>query len=173
MSKFSGKCDFYDHILINGLENILKSKVYVGRSREPLKLTCEADCIPYYPYVISACCCTHGVGTIYLTERSWVDIEEKQIGHLPAHDMYRAFLQEELDRVAGGHSSLPKGTFRSVTPEGLIQYAGRMHTLLEEGNQANMRSLYHELKRIRTKDKALQLILNLMLRRAQEYLWKE
>lgn len=171
MSKFSGKCDFYDHISIAGLENVLKSKVYVGRSSQPLDLTCEADCVPYYPYVISSCGCTHGVGTIYLTERSWVDIEEKQIGHLPAHGMYRAFLQDELDRVAGGHYSLPVGTFHNTTPEALIRYAERMQTVLDEGS--DMRSLYQELKRIRTKDRGLRLVLNLLLRRAQEYLWKE
>lgn len=168
MSKFSGKCDFYDHISIAGLENVLKSKVYVGRSSQPLNLTCEADCVPYYPYVISSCGCTHGVGTIYLTERSWVDIEEKQIGHLPAHDMYRAFLRDELDRVAGGHSSFPVNTFHSTTPEALIRYAERMQTVLDEGS--DMRPLYQELKRIRTKDRGLRLVLNLLLRRAQEYL---
>lgn len=171
MSKFSGKCDFYDHISIAGLDNVLKSKVYVGRSSKPLELTCEADCVPYYPYVISSCGCTHGVGTIYLTERSWVDIEEKQIGHCAAHDMYRAFLRDELDRVAGGHSSFPVSTFHNTTPEALVRYAERMQTVLDEGS--DMRPLYQELKRIRTKDRGLRLVLNLLLRRAQEYLWKE
>ena len=53
MSRFSGKCDFHDEIVIMGLEHILNSEVYVGNSSEPLKLTCLADCVPYYPYVVS------------------------------------------------------------------------------------------------------------------------
>jgi hypothetical protein len=171
MSKFSGKCDFYDHISIAGLENVLKSQVYLDRSPKPLNLVCEADCVPYYPYLVISSSCTHGVGVIYLTERSWVDTEEKQIGPLPAHDMYRAFLRDELDRVAGGHSSFPGVTFHSTNPEALIRYAERMQTVLDEGS--DMRPLYQELKRIRTKDRGLRLVLNLLLRRAQEYLWKE
>ena len=42
MSRFSGKCDFFDEIEIFGLEHILNSEVYVGDSKEPLKLTCLA-----------------------------------------------------------------------------------------------------------------------------------
>jgi hypothetical protein len=30
MSKYSGKCDFWDEIEIFGLEKILKSKIYLG-----------------------------------------------------------------------------------------------------------------------------------------------
>lgn len=99
MSRFSGKCDFYDHIAIHGLDSVLASRVYVGRSTEPLKLVTRADCIPYYPYVISSCGCTHGGGTIYLMEKSWVDIEEEQLGHLKIHDFYREALAEELQNA--------------------------------------------------------------------------
>lgn len=107
MSRFSGKCDFYDHITIHGLDSVLESRVYVGRSTEPLELTCRADCIPYYPYVISSC--GGPVGNIYLTEKSWVDIEEEQLGHLKIHDFYREALAEELQgaraRMAANESA--------------------------------------------------------------------
>lgn len=53
MSRFSGKCDFCDEIEIVGLDKILNAEVYVGDNKEPLKLNCLADCIPYYPYAIS------------------------------------------------------------------------------------------------------------------------
>ena len=44
MSNFSGKCDLYDHIEIHGLENTLKSKIYVGYdSKEPLNIKEERD----------------------------------------------------------------------------------------------------------------------------------
>lgn len=97
MSKFSGKCDFYDEIEIFGLENILKSKVYIGNSKEPLKLTCRKDCIPYYPYVVTASAKTNSVGTIFLTERSWVDIEAERYGELSCHNHYRKLLEKELE----------------------------------------------------------------------------
>ena len=38
MSKFSGKCDFCDTIEICGLEKILNSKIYLGKSEIPLEI---------------------------------------------------------------------------------------------------------------------------------------
>ena len=100
MSRFSGKCDFYDSIRIFGLDYILNCDVYVGRSCEPLTLRCEADCIPYYPHLVSISLTGKdtGRGYIRLTKRSWVDIEEERYGHISAHDHYRRVLQEELDK---------------------------------------------------------------------------
>jgi len=97
LSKFSGKCDFYDEIEIFGLENILNSKIYIGDSKEPLKLTCRKDCIPYYPYVVTASAKTNGVGTIFLTEKSWVDIEAERYGGYPFHNHDRELLKKELE----------------------------------------------------------------------------
>lgn len=80
MSNFSGKCDLYDHIEIHGLENTLKSKIYVGYdSKEPLKIKEERDLVPYYPFVISMGAFNHGIGTIYLMDESWVNYEEKDV----------------------------------------------------------------------------------------------
>lgn len=98
MSRFSGKCDFYDEIEIFGLEYVLNSKVYIGDSQEPLKLTCLADCVPYYPHII---CVAHhdnanNCGYIRLTEKSWVDIEAERYGNLRVHDYYKKQLQEEM-----------------------------------------------------------------------------
>lgn len=96
MSRFSGKCDFCDEIEIFGLDKILKSEVYVGDSDEPLKLTCLADCVPYYPYVVVTSACSGDRATIRLTSKSWVDIEEDRYGHFASHDYYRKILQEEM-----------------------------------------------------------------------------
>lgn len=101
MSRFSGKCDFCDEIEIFGLEHILNSDVYVGESKEPLKLTCLADCVPYYPYIVSVAHhdnvkkCSY----IRLTSKSWVDIEEERYGKLRMHEHYRRALQEEIERT--------------------------------------------------------------------------
>lgn len=103
MSRFSGKCDFYDNIHIHGLDHILNCRVYVGNSEEPLKLTCLADCVPYYPYVVSIASYdnVNKCGYIRLTEKSWVDIEEERYGHLNVHDFYREMLQKEIERMCG------------------------------------------------------------------------
>lgn len=99
MSRFSGKCDFCDEIEIVGLDKILNAEIYVGDSKEPLKLTCLADCVPYYPYVISVSSQTEDGLYIRLTSKSWVDIAEEQYGHTGLHDYYRDVLEEELKSV--------------------------------------------------------------------------
>lgn len=99
MSKFSGKCDFYDAIEIFGLDKILGGKVYVGNSDTPLELTCLADCVPYYPYIISVA--SYGEDCfIKLTSKSWLDIEEERYGHLRTHDYRRKLLQEEIQKYS-------------------------------------------------------------------------
>lgn len=89
MSRFSGKCDLYDHIKICGLENTLKSSIYLGwDNEEPLDIKEERDLVPYYPFVISCGAFEHGVGTMHLMSKSWVDYEEE--------DVLEAYLQQIL-----------------------------------------------------------------------------
>lgn len=74
MSKFSGKCDFYDYIEIFGLESILSSNIYLGDNIVPLRIDTRKDCIPYYAHLISF---SFG-NTIILTPESFIDMEEKK-----------------------------------------------------------------------------------------------
>lgn len=101
MSKFSGKCDFCDTIAIHGLDHVLRCDVYVGSSDTPLPLKTLADCVPYYPYVVSMAWHDNvkDRGMIRLTEKSWVDIEEERYGHMGSHDLYRRMLAEEISKV--------------------------------------------------------------------------
>ena len=101
MSRFSGKCDFCDEIKIFGLEHILNSEVYVGDSEEPLKLTCLADCVPYYPHIVSVAHHdnVNNCGYIRLSEKSWVDIEAERYGEHQIHEYYREELRKELIRA--------------------------------------------------------------------------
>lgn len=100
MSRFSGKCDFYDTIEIHGIDHVLNCNVYVGNSDTPLNLHSIADCVQYFPYVVT----TAGFdnvnkrGMIRLTGRSWVDIEEERYGHMKIHQHYRDALAKELER---------------------------------------------------------------------------
>lgn len=99
MSRFSGKCDFYDEIMICGLDHILSSEVYVGNSEEPLELKCLADCVPYYPHIVSVA--SHDnvkkCGYIKLSDRPWFEIEAERYGDLNIHRFYRDTLDRELE----------------------------------------------------------------------------
>lgn len=75
MSRFSGKCDFYDHIEINGIEKVLASNIYIGENIIPLKINSEKDCIPYYAHIVYLSTPT----TARLTTRSWIDEEEDKV----------------------------------------------------------------------------------------------
>lgn len=101
MSRFSGKCDFCDEIEIFGLERILNSDVYVGDSEEPLKLTCLADCVPYYPHIVSVAHHDNVTNRSYirLSSKSWVDIEIERYGKFRLHDHYKEELRKELIRA--------------------------------------------------------------------------
>lgn len=101
MSRFSGKCDFCDEIEIFGLERIMNSDVYVGDSEEPLKLTCLADCVPYYPHIVSVAHHDNVTNRSYirLSAKSWVDIEIERYGKFRMHDNYKEELRKELIRA--------------------------------------------------------------------------
>lgn len=83
MSKYSGKCDFYDTISLYGIDYIKNSDVYVGsfstkNRNHKIKINSSKDCIPYYPFIISCAGFNKDKSTIYLSDESWVDIEEKE-----------------------------------------------------------------------------------------------
>ena len=73
MSKYTGECDFYDLISIQGgfedFNNIKRYKIYVGDSILPLSFNSIVDLEPYYAYGIcmSGIDNVNNVGTIYLT----------------------------------------------------------------------------------------------------------
>lgn len=81
MSKFSGKCDFYDHIEIFGVDDTLSSDIYIGRNIIPLRFETEKDLIPYYPYLIAMSVWDNETkkGMIVLSEESFIDREEKEL----------------------------------------------------------------------------------------------
>ena len=81
MSKYSGKCDFADHINIHGMDSVRKSKIYLGYDNYiagiSLNIKSERDAMPFYAHIISFCSMRDGVGNVILTERSWLDLEEE------------------------------------------------------------------------------------------------
>ena len=84
MSKYSGKCDFYDWFSkINddkSIEEKLKNtKVYIGENILPLKMETYKDILPYGGYLTSNICNSDGITIIRLSTRPYVDRREEEI----------------------------------------------------------------------------------------------
>lgn len=77
MSKYSGKCDFYDSIRsINDFIVINKEEVYAyGHNLVPLKIESEKDLVPLYPYMVSL----YIGGKYYLSEKNYIDYHEEEV----------------------------------------------------------------------------------------------
>lgn len=82
MSKYSGKCDFFDTIEIQEWDSIKNAKIY-HNSIGPLAVKEKKDLIPVYPYIVGAMTSSKDGAnerktTIYLSNKSYVDTEEKE-----------------------------------------------------------------------------------------------
>lgn len=79
ISKFSGKCDVYDWIS-SPSTHVSNLTIYVGDSKEPLKIDYLTDIIPYYPFIVSMG--YHNNETkedvLRITSKSYVDIREEE-----------------------------------------------------------------------------------------------
>lgn len=82
ISRYSGKCDVYDVLVnINEVKDFSKIKIYArGNGLVPLRIDCQKDLIPYYPYLTSL---QHGDKDgnicIWLRDKSYVDEEEEEV----------------------------------------------------------------------------------------------
>lgn len=79
MSRFTGKCDFYDEVKMfsDSDDEICRiAKVYIDKAlidtSAPFKL------IPYYTHIASSVFSSKDKKTIFLTNESWIDIEERE-----------------------------------------------------------------------------------------------
>lgn len=79
MSLYSGKCDMADVVEIHGIDNMLKSKIFIESNIVPLKIETEKDLVPYYPFLIASSGSENGIGSFRITDESYVDREERQI----------------------------------------------------------------------------------------------
>lgn len=142
MSQFSGKCDLYDWL---DTDKILFSKltIYVGNSKEPLKIDYISDLIPYYPYVISV----GGHNTVEksanlkLMSESWVDYHERELLTSEMNDIKKFYrkckrlkkefniktVQDNVFLLFGADEGLHKEIIRRV---------------LESGDKADVKGLH-------------------------------
>ena len=84
MSRFSGKCDFCDHLWMSNteeeiLDELKKSNIYIysnGR-RHLLAINTIKDAVKYYPYLISSAAWSKDTACIILSPDSFIDEEER------------------------------------------------------------------------------------------------
>lgn len=125
MSRFSGKCDFYDHLFMfadneeDAFEKFRGTKLYImkpskycvpvkqvedfNKNWTPIHYGRLADLIIYYPHIVVLSWCDNqdsGKSTVVLSNESWVDIEESRYGHWNIHEYYREQLRKEMNRYS-------------------------------------------------------------------------
>lgn len=85
MSRYSGKCDCYDTLVMihEYTEEELKNnvRIYVGWCAEPLHVEKASDLIPYYPYLVDGGSFSKDDrnAVIHLSSESFVDMEEQSV----------------------------------------------------------------------------------------------
>lgn len=79
MSKFSGKCDIYDHFGDDD-ERIQNTRfyIYVDDKLHRLDIHERRDLVPYFAHLVCVSAWSDGHGTCILTSRSYVDMEETE-----------------------------------------------------------------------------------------------
>lgn len=86
MSKFCGKCDFYDHLwMSNDTEEVIKelqkTDVYIygkDRRRHKVEVNTIKDAAKYYPYIIAISASDKNHRFIILSSNSFIDEEEEE-----------------------------------------------------------------------------------------------
>ena len=81
MSKYSGKCDLYDSlIMIKDIKDYSKVKIYAyNNDIVPLRIDFERDAMPFYPYLtIMMNGDKDGNTIIHLSSESYVDTDENE-----------------------------------------------------------------------------------------------
>lgn len=80
MSRYSGKCDVYDTlVMIRCIKDFSSVKIY--RHFEdvvPLRIDSQKDLAPFYPYLTTMITSNNGYMNIILSDKSFVDIEEAE-----------------------------------------------------------------------------------------------
>ena len=145
MSKYSGRSDLFDDLMIhNYTEEQLKNnvKIYVGNSYIPLKIESYKTIIPYYPHLI--CSSYHNnkeCSAIYhVTAESSVDRNEKEI--LGAYldrvlEFYKKCKRNKIEFEV--EKAIKNVYFVDWNKEQVIEIANRVK---ENGDKANINGIH-------------------------------
>lgn len=105
MSRFCGKCDFYDCLVIHdGFEKVINGdfEVFLGDRDHPLHFGSLGEVVPYYPHLVSSAAHDNvtGTATIFLTEHSYMDYYEEKYGKSEFTEYYRNQLAKEIAKYS-------------------------------------------------------------------------
>ena len=86
MSRYSGRCDCYDDLVMihkytdEELINNVKIYIHTKDGDKLLPITCKKDLIPYYAHIVSSACYNNAErkSVIHITSESFVDREERE-----------------------------------------------------------------------------------------------
>lgn len=95
MSRFSGKCDFYD--FISRIENINEYNIYLlnkDGNHTKLNLETKQDCIPFYNHIVNVSCGKE----MYISRLPYSIYEREKYGILLSSYFYKNELNEELKK---------------------------------------------------------------------------
>lgn len=163
MSRFSGKCDFRDHIEIFGAENILKSRVYVGNNVVPMRFEKVSDLIPYYPYIIATSSSIDGVGEIHLSSESFVDTFENKTLQYCLKDAKREYRRSKRNHKPFDETILKLNFYANYQRE--IYYR-----VLHDGERATTDGIHTEFANL-YRDELYDEMINNGWPKWQAYLW--
>lgn len=100
ISKFTGKCDFFDTccVIRNPQEIIEKSKIYLGDARVMIKE--EKDLIPYCTHLVASASYNKECGNvIHLSRDSFINSEEREHLSWKIRDIISAFRKAKKEKV--------------------------------------------------------------------------
>lgn len=99
MSKFTGKCDFYDwcFMICNPKEVLEKAKVYYGDSI--IHIESEKDLFPYATHLIASMASSDGNQSIHLSKDSFIDSEERDFIAWRVRDCIQLARKAKKDKV--------------------------------------------------------------------------
>lgn len=161
MSKFSGKCDFADHIEIVGLENTLKSTVFIGNigNEKKLELHEYRDLIPYFPHLISVAGISKvGNSVIHLTTKSYVDIREEESLNFKLKQVLNYYKKCKRNNIKFDEDECLKKMYIMEWDKGI--YTEIIERVKQYGNKANTNGMHLYISEYYRKKLADEMLAN-------------
>ena len=150
MSKYSGKCDVYDSvIMINNIIDFKKLKIYAYNNEIiPLRIDSQKDLMPYYSFLTSFRSGNKdGDCIIHLSSQSWVDIEEKERLEYKMDDLKRYYRSCKRKKVPFDKDKALK-MISFFTPEQYeFELVDRVSEYGEKSTIDNIHTSYHDKMR--------------------------
>lgn len=135
MSKFSGKCDVYDHFCNKSDEYIKNSKIFLGENPVPLRIDNHHDLAPYYSHIIYLGGGDQGGYSCHITEKSYIDTEEQEHLGWILRDLKKYYRKCRRDHVGFNEEEALRDIGFTVDDSSNRELARRV---AEQGNKATI-----------------------------------